>query len=312
MVSPDLQALPLRQFLVTWSTVCQFLASVLAALIGIWGISQMNPVNAHKKGFFWVLFAAAIGLAALGCLQNAEQLQQADLDKRVAEQRAGRTVADLGLVKGDLNRITQNYADLKAAIDKLALAAHIDPNGSLGDIVQGIGEKLRKPNVSVKGNQNSTVIGNGQAAQRQTINAANGIGTIGGTLINPQVNNFAPPPANLTHTENVISQDGDKKIMEIHVSTDRSIPGAAIGFIFSGPINNSEAFFRAHQPKLIGASITQFQWYYSLQDTQTGTPIPNSSGVRVNAPAAFVPGQDLVITVETAKDTRIAKIGQFQ
>jgi predicted sugar kinase len=67
------------------------------------------------------------------------------------------------------------------------LAAHIDPNGSLGDIVQGIGEKLPKPNVSVKGNQNSTVIGNGQAAQRQTINAANGIGTIGGTLINPQV-----------------------------------------------------------------------------------------------------------------------------
>jgi hypothetical protein len=72
------------------------------------------------------------------------------------------------------------------------------------------------------------------------ISAPSGTAVGGGSVSSPTVNNFGPPPANFTFTEEVITAlpaDGNGvKVMKVHVRTDRSIPGATVGFIFDGPI----------------------------------------------------------------------------
>ena len=58
----------------------------------------------------------------------------------------------------------------------------------------------------------------------------------GATAPNPQVFNYAPPPAQLRFTEEVLTplSPGGEKLMTVHVFTDRSIAGAVIGLVFSG------------------------------------------------------------------------------
>jgi hypothetical protein len=133
-----------------------------------------------------------------------------------------------------------------------------------------------------------------------TNNAPGGFATSGGTLINPQVINNGPPPAKIAFIEEVISPisltGGGEKIMKIHITTDRSIPGAIIGIIFSGPfdLNRHTGGETLDEPTIKNAVMFQVNWTFSAALSQGGSPIPNSASVAISSPAAFLPGQELI------------------
>ncbi|HEV2700269.1 MAG TPA: hypothetical protein VGV09_01465, partial [Steroidobacteraceae bacterium] len=252
----------------------------------------------------WPLLAIGLVLTCAAAWQAASQLKSADDATNAANANAHGLSVQLTGVRSQLT-------EFKGYLQQIATAAHT------GDISVGIGmvkaivDKLPKTenHVIVKGNHNATVVGSGQAAQQQTVNASGGIGTIGGTLVNPTVNNFGAPPAHFTATENVITPLGSqtKKVLEVHITTDRRVPAAVIGMVFSDPITFTTEYWNAHGPTLKGATIEQMDVTGGLSRDGT-TPIPNSFGVRINAPSAFVPGQELVVTVESAFDVHLLQV----
>jgi len=129
-----------------------------------------------------------------------------------------------------------------------------------------------------------------------------------GLVTNPTVNNFGPPPAHLSHTEEIISAlptSGEGlKIMKVHITTDRSVPGAIIGLVFSGPIEPISG--REDPPQLQGSGSSQMSWG-TLQGNNGA--IPNSLAVAVNIPAAFLPGEELIVTVKSKTDVQVIGVG---
>lgn len=145
---------------------------------------------------------------------------------------------------------------------------------------------------------------------QQTVNAENGIGTIGGTLVNPQVNNnFAPPPAKIACSVRLLSRSGDKRTLELRISTDRTIKAPEIGFILSGPFNDTDAYWRVHPPVLGGYRAPAYNWGKLLDSKQH--PIPNSFGIELAMPSAINPGSDLVLTIEANVNSRVLGVGEI-
>lgn len=144
------------------------------------------------------------------------------------------------------------------------------------------------------------------------ISAPNGIAIGGGLVANPTVNNFGPAPAHLSYTEEVVTplpaSGGGLKIMKIHITTDRSIRGAIVGIVFSEPIEPITP--DKDQPQLKGAGISQMNWGGGLQ--RDNVPIPNALGIVVNAPAVFMPGQELIVTVKSKTDVRVIEVAPVQ
>jgi hypothetical protein len=291
-------------WVVIWIGV-QFL---FTAVTGVAGINGMTPKRFWP---FWPFIVVCVALS--GTAVWVAEVQQRESDSRydgIHGQLSG-VQTRLGDQKTALQNLTAQNEKLQGAISKLGNAARIPAGASLDELVLGIIGKLPKTNVTIKGNGNATAVGGGQAAQQQTINAANGIGAIGGTLINPQVNNFGPPPAKLTFSEKVISQSDDKKVMEIHVSTDRAIAAASVGFILTGPFNTSDEYWKSHPPRISGGTITSIEWGIGLENRETKAKVPFSFVVRVSLPAALTPDRDLVITLESDTNTHVAQIGQM-
>jgi len=307
-VSEPIQAISIWHFVFTMGVWLAFAMALYNAVIGVLGINAVKPNSTKWPNWVWIWLAIGLALSFTAAWQAATQLQQSDLGRRKADTQEEAAEKRETQISGDLNDVRNKLAGLEGAVAEIASAAKISTDKPLPEIVQAIIEKLPKPTVTIRGNSNATTVGGGQAAQQQTINAANGIGTIGGTLINPQVNNFAPPPAHLTYTENVLTPLNDhvKKLLEVHVRTDRGIPAAAIGFLFSAPFTFSQDFFNSHQPLLKSASIQQLSETTPLQTN--GVPIPNSLGILVNAPASFDPGQELIVTVESENDIRTLQV----
>jgi hypothetical protein len=142
------------------------------------------------------------------------------------------------------------------------------------------------------------------------INAAGGIPITGGNVTNPTVINAAPPPARLSFIEETVSAlpagaDGEKAF-KIHIKTDRSIPGAVIGIICSGPFELSKGGGTPDDPTLKGASISQLTWGGPL--SRNNSPVPNSFAITVNAPAAFMPGQELIVPVKSKTDVHVLQV----
>jgi hypothetical protein len=143
--------------------------------------------------------------------------------------------------------------------------------------------------------------------QVQINSAPNGIAIGGGTVANPTVNNFGLPPARLTYTEQILTPlpaNGEGfKVLQVFIKTDRSIPGAMVGIVFSGPIEPITA--DKDQPQLIGAGIVQMNWGNLQRDNEV---IPNGLGIVINAPSVFMPGQILVVTVKSKMDVRVVGV----
>jgi len=147
----------------------------------------------------------------------------------------------------------------------------------------------------------------------QVVNAPNGIGSIGGTLINPQVNNFGPPPAHLTYTEEVtqaLPSDGKAmKQIKLHIHTDRAIPGAVIGVIMSGPFDESSEFYDKNNPSQIGSGSSQVD---RRALTSHGIAVPNSFALSIGIPAAFNPGVDLVVPLQSTEDIHVLQVVEIR
>lgn len=161
-------------------------------------------------------------------------------------------------------------------------------------------------------NSNRGIVAPGATASIMQAIAPNGIAAIQSTLINPSVKNYGPPPATLSFKEKVIARIANTQLLQIIVTTDRPIPAAHIGFLFSGPFNESKAFFHAHPPTIAGYPMQSLAWSYPLQHLHTLAPFPNSIGVHVNLPSSFDPNQKLILTVETMRGVHLFKFGQFQ
>lgn len=149
-------------------------------------------------------------------------------------------------------------------------------------------------------------------ASPQNVSAPNGIAIGGGRVSNPTVNNFGPPPANLSYTEEVITplpRSGEGfKVMKVHVTTDRSIRGAVIGIVFSDHVDLIVA--DKDKPELKGAAITQINWGEGLK--QGDITVPNSWGFVINLPSVFMAGQELIVTVKSKNDARVIQLGAIQ
>ncbi len=144
--------------------------------------------------------------------------------------------------------------------------------------------------------------------QPQTVNAPNGIGTIGGTLVNPEVNNnFGPPPAKLTCSQQVLSRHGDKKIIALHISTDRIIKAPQIAFQLTVPFNETAKYWSAHPPVVNGYPARAYNWG---EMTKEHAPVPNGFGILLAMPAVLNPGEDLVLTIEADIHSRVLAVAE--
>ncbi len=141
------------------------------------------------------------------------------------------------------------------------------------------------------------------------INAPSGIGIAGGEVTNPTVNNFGPPPATFKFTEEVVTplSNNGEKFMKVHITTDRSIPGAIVGIVFSGPAEMTQK----DQPVLKGASISQMNWG-QMASGETKELMPNGWAVVINAPASFLPGQELIVPVKSKTDIHVVSVSQVE
>lgn len=154
-------------------------------------------------------------------------------------------------------------------------------------------------------NNTNTQIGTAQApvaiAPNGIANAVPNWGTQ--TVVN------GPPPAILTFREDSVSSTDDHgmKILKVHVFTDRSIPAAHIGLLFSGPIELVNPG-SPYEPKLSGSAISQFNWGGI---NKNGMPIDYGMSVQINMPAAFTPGQDLIVTVKSKTAVHVTDVGQL-
>jgi hypothetical protein len=139
------------------------------------------------------------------------------------------------------------------------------------------------------------------ARPAQVVIAPNGIGSIGGTLINPTVNNFGPPEARFTFSEEVVkelnSETGGFRTMKVHVSTDRPVPAAVVGLLFSGPVDMCTPDYKGTPPMLTGTQIQQINCGGPL--AKGANILPNSFYFQINAPAAFAPGMELIVEIKS-------------
>jgi hypothetical protein len=292
MDSPS-EALPLAHFIFTSWTSGQFLSAVFAALLGIWGINNMVPKDAHKKRLFWVLFAIAIGLSAWTTYENAKQLQSADLDKRTAEKTN--------------EKISHQYDEINGQLAKLASAANIKAGQSPSEIINEAISLLPKATaVDVTSSTGNLVRADIRGDCNQIAN-----GDHNEQKLDCSKHYHGASPAKLAYREKLISQVGDKKIMELHISTDRTIKAPTIGFTLSAPINESDEYWRTHAPMLGGFPAPIYNWG-KVHNAGSAINVPNSFGVMLGMPSNFGPGSDLVITVETDINSHVLSVVELR
>ena len=142
---------------------------------------------------------------------------------------------------------------------------------------------------------------------QQTVNAPNGIGTIGGTLINPQVNNFGPLPAKLTFTEEsprFPQGDNQPYLLKVHVKTDQPIPHARIEAVFSGPVDTDDPSFK----NFSFVSGAPMQSVSLEMPTENGSPIKNRLIWTIEEPSVLAPGVDFIISLSLKSALHVEKV----
>jgi hypothetical protein len=127
-----------------------------------------------------------------------------------------------------------------------------------------------------------------------------------GTIVNPIVNNFGEvkPVPQLTftvHTDPPQDGDGpDTQRMDVNVFTDDAIIGAVIAVLLSKPAKIDGPVGIARGPVFSSHPMT-------LTDTE-GRPLPNGIIVPIDSPAAFLPGEQLIISLLTTRGAEVQKV----
>ena len=123
-----LQPLSLWHFIFYLSVWLAFFAAVFNAVTGILGMSAVKPKAAKWPKWVWLSFGFGLLLAIGIGRQTAEQLQDADLQKRVAQSNATN-------FQTKLNNVDTN-------VRTIAEAMHIPVDQSTGKLLQAIIGKL--------------------------------------------------------------------------------------------------------------------------------------------------------------------------
>jgi pimeloyl-ACP methyl ester carboxylesterase len=134
-------------------------------------------------------------------------------------------------------------------------------------------------------------------------NAPGGVansGTInGGVVIN------GPPRPKLSFTEQSTpvspEQPNGNWLIEVHISTDRTIPGARVGVLFSGSVDPLQA-----QGAVSNSPINEVEFSSLARD---GIEISSGLYVAVNIPASLSPNQELKIRVKTKTNVHVLAVG---
>jgi hypothetical protein len=163
------------------------------------------------------------------------------------------------------------------------------------------------PTIQLPTSQSSSSPSTAKAVASKVVNnCPNGICITGGTVTNPTVNNFGElkPAPKLTFTAHADpSKEGDapdSQRLSVTVFTDRAIPGAVIAVILSKPA-------KIDGPVGIAYGIAFSTHPMTLTDPE-GRPMSNGIAVPLDLPAAFLPGQQLIISLLTTKGSEVQKV----
>lgn len=129
-----------------------------------------------------------------------------------------------------------------------------------------------------------------------TVNAPNGIGTIGGTLVNPQVNNFGPPPPIVKWR--VESTTPDQVSVSITVDRAPEIPAFIVQC--DSPCRSASAF----------AGVEEGGTYYNDDSINYTTGIPNTAVVLMTPHRPVGPGTGVfwMIASSSGKPLKILSV----
>jgi heme/copper-type cytochrome/quinol oxidase subunit 4 len=136
--------------------------------------------------------------------------------------------------------------------------------------------------------------------------------SIGGNATVENCNTPPPPPKfSSTKVQWSVFPGSEKggKLTEFRIKTDRSIVGAEIGIVLSGPITNTLEHWNSHLPTIYGSGIQSLSVRFPI--TENGVPIPNSFSVVIQLPTVFSTDQTLAVNVASEDVVDITRIVQI-
>jgi hypothetical protein len=207
-------------FFIGWSVGVAIVTSLYNAAIGVLGMNAVQP-NWRKwpKGI-WLAFGLGIALAVCIGVQTANQLQEADRDKRTADSRYVGENDRLKAVQdqqkstsdelnGKLRDLSDRSTKLQTVLDSLGSAAHVPAGTSVDNLVKAITDKLPKAENKAVATGTRNAVANtaagGQTVQSTGDCSPNVTGT-GASATADCSKHFKEPP----HTETGIYQNGTK------------------------------------------------------------------------------------------------------
>ncbi len=143
---------------------------------------------------------------------------------------------------------------------------------------------------------------------QQTVNIDHGIGSIGGTIIDPVVNNYGPPAPRITHTEERSAAPDGGQILTLYVRTDQPVPSPEIVICFSGPYTVVKEFSRDLNPMILNSTHVGYN-LSTVVAVPDGQTVPNSLIIGITDPILFLPEMELRLKVESSEPIEIKEVG---
>jgi hypothetical protein len=172
-----------------------FLFNLFSAVLGVFGMNYILAPPDDKKKYVRLitgLIVVAVLLSSWTAYENARQMQQTDVDKRIAEaqkkedqkilKNATDTLKSISAQSQDIStqnrEISGQNQSMNDQIKRLADAAHVSSGKSTAEVVQSIIDKLPKGTVKAEANGTGS---NATANQTGPVTNGSGILTIGQT-----------------------------------------------------------------------------------------------------------------------------------
>jgi hypothetical protein len=130
------------------------------ALIGILGINAVKPDTTKRPNWAWIFLGVGILTAVGSGWQTARQLQESDLQKRIADSQRDESKRQFDSVTSKLDGLTKRNADTNEQLQLLAKAGNVPIDQSPQNIVSAIIAKLSKENSGpLIGKNSGSVVG---------------------------------------------------------------------------------------------------------------------------------------------------------
>jgi hypothetical protein len=132
---------------------CVAAAFLYNAITGILGITPLTPKR------FWLLLVFGLVLTVAAAWTAAYQKHQGDVSEAKLNGQIGALHENVSEVKTKLNEVSAKNDQMREVLTSIRNAAHIPADLSLNDLAQQIIAKLPKDQVTVKGDRNTTSVG---------------------------------------------------------------------------------------------------------------------------------------------------------